>query len=306
MSLLLPAVQKAREAAARIRCANNLRTLGLALHTYEVERGLYPTAGLSWDSAGNPVLDVPSTFTQLLPFIEKGDVFYQMDLSKPYNDPANRPAAKTAITTYLCPTNPVRARGGGDSLGYGMTDYAPTAAALLNPDTTAGTLVRLPSGGPTDFGPFRVPAAGIATVRDGPTQTIAFIEVVGRSEFFAGYKYTDPVGADLLPSGGTKRNSWRWAEPASALGVSGPPGATYPYMGKVINTFPLPFGGPPGCPWTAVGCGPNESPFSFHGRGVNAVFMDGHVSYIRDDMDVLTFRRLLTASEGLDVGTADY
>jgi prepilin-type N-terminal cleavage/methylation domain-containing protein/prepilin-type processing-associated H-X9-DG protein len=308
ISLLLPAVQKAREAAARLRCSNNLRQIGIAFHSCLSERNRFPTAGVGWDSSGTVVFDTVSTFTAILPYLEQGDVYNQFDVNQPYNATAsNRAAAKTVISTYLCPTNPVRPRTGTDTLGYGVTDYMPVSAALINPTTTPGNTVRLTTTpGLADLGALRLGGADGAVVQDGLSRTIVIVEAVGRSEFFYAPRYTDPVGVELLPTGGTKRNSFRWAEPASAGGVAGPPGATYPYGGRMINNNSLPFGGPPSCYWTVADCGPNEEPFSFHGGGCNVLFMDGHVTWIRDDIDPISLRRLLTASEGLPSTYIDF
>jgi prepilin-type N-terminal cleavage/methylation domain-containing protein/prepilin-type processing-associated H-X9-DG protein len=299
VSLLLPAVQRAREVANRLRCSSNMRQLGLALHSHESAKGTFPTAGMSFDSTGTAYFDTVSTFTVMLPYIEQNEVYQQFDTTLVYNTATNKPAAKTAITMYLCPTNPVRQRSGLDSLGYGITDYMPVAAAAINPVTTAGNNVRIVPG-LFDLGPLRVPAAGQAVIADGLSKTIVMVEDVGRSEYFYAPRYNDAVGADLLPVGGVKRNSFRWAEPASTGMIGGPPGAVYPYNGKIINNFSLPFGGPPGCPWTNAACGPNDEPFSFHGGGVNCLFMDGHVTFIREEVDPITLRRMLTAQEGLN------
>ena len=298
MSLLLPAVQRAREAANRLRCSSNLRQIGLAAHSYESAKGTFPTAGASFNTAGAPVFDTVSMFTALLPYVEHDDIYQQFDRTQSYNaTPGNRAAAKHSVAVYLCPTNPVRTRAGVDSLGYGMTDYMPVSAAAINPNTAAGNLVRIPPG-MGDLGALRVPAARQDVIADGLSRTIGVVEAVGRSEHFYAPRYDDPVGAELLPAGGVKRNSFRWAEPASAAAVGGPPGAVYPYS-KIINNFNQPFGGPPACYWTNAGCGPNDEPFSFHSSGVNCLFMDAHVTFVRDEIDPVAFRRMLTAQEGL-------
>src|SRR5216684_3222505 len=76
IALLLPAVQKIREAAARMQCANNLHQMGLALHNYESSFQAFPTGGEGTDFANAPagpsVFDRHSTFTMLLPYIEQG------------------------------------------------------------------------------------------------------------------------------------------------------------------------------------------------------------------------------------------
>jgi prepilin-type processing-associated H-X9-DG protein len=108
------------------------------------------------------------------------------------------------------------------------------------------------------------------------------------------------------------RCHWRWADPDSCFGSSGDPLAgntwgvvttTNPQVlvngrAKVINNNKYPFGGPPNCVWTNVDhCGPNNQTFSFHGTGANILFMDGHVTYLDENVDAIFFRRLVTASE---------
>jgi prepilin-type N-terminal cleavage/methylation domain-containing protein/prepilin-type processing-associated H-X9-DG protein len=325
VSILLPAVSRVREIANRLRCSNNLHQIGIAMHGYETNRGTFPTGGASFDpfsvpTAGLPIFDLQSTFLVLLPYLDAGDVLFNYDMTQPYNaTAANKFAAQTPIPTYQCPTNPIRARSGLDSRGYGITDYMPVSAALLNPVPTAGGTVRFTPVTAVDWqaslGPLRVvptPTGGFtgapsSIIVDGLSRTIGIVEDVGRSENFSPLRYDDPVyaaggSADLLPTGTTKRNAFRWAEPASAGFVGGPFGATYPYSGKILNNSYAPFGGPSTCYWTNFDCGPNGEPFSFHGGGVNCLFMDGHVNFIRDDIDPLTLRRMLTAQEGIPSG----
>src|SRR3954454_24911126 len=80
IGLLLPAVQKVREAAARMSCANNLKQLGLALHNFESTNGVFPTSGEGPNATNQyTVFDTVSTFTQLLPYIEQDNVYKQMN-----------------------------------------------------------------------------------------------------------------------------------------------------------------------------------------------------------------------------------
>jgi prepilin-type N-terminal cleavage/methylation domain-containing protein/prepilin-type processing-associated H-X9-DG protein len=158
------------------------------------------------------------------------------------------------------------------------------------------------------------PAVG--DIIDGLSKTIALTEEVGRAEGFGQYRYRDPFGNPAYNGG--FRASWRWAEPDSSNGVSGPPNGVYkdPIFGKVLNNNAQPFGGPStggsvssngitGCPWTEGNCGPNDEPFSFHLNGVNCLFMDGSVRFIRDDIDVQTFKRLITPTEQIPSGYVD-
>src|SRR2546429_204009 len=80
MAMLLPAIQKVREAANRLRCGSNLRQLGIALHHYHLDNGRFPPALISQDedlSNGEA-----TGFTQLLPYLEEDNVYklYRFDL----------------------------------------------------------------------------------------------------------------------------------------------------------------------------------------------------------------------------------
>jgi prepilin-type N-terminal cleavage/methylation domain-containing protein/prepilin-type processing-associated H-X9-DG protein len=143
VALILPAIQRAREAANRSQCANNLKQMGIALHHFNDNYGHFPSGGkgtnLSAGAAGGKnYYDLHSTFTLLLPYVEHEDVYNQIDLRYAYNDPAvpaNQTAFQNVIPTYLCPSNPLRPNSGADSAGFGYTDYGPTNYTDIDPAT---------------------------------------------------------------------------------------------------------------------------------------------------------------------------
>src|SRR5215216_1502253 len=100
IGLLLPAVQKVREAAARTKCQNNLKQIGLALHNFESVAGTYPPAGEY--PVGVVSNDVYSVQARLLPFIEQGSLYAQINLNAV---PATQlDVIKQRIAIYVCPS----------------------------------------------------------------------------------------------------------------------------------------------------------------------------------------------------------
>lgn len=103
VAMLLPATRSAPEASRRNACLNNLKQIGLALQNYADVHGHYPPA-YTTDDAGNRL---HSWRTLILPYMEQQRLFERIDLTKPWNDPANAEAARAALVTYQCPSLPV-------------------------------------------------------------------------------------------------------------------------------------------------------------------------------------------------------
>src|SRR5439155_984711 len=99
IGLLLPAVQKVRETANRLKCANNLKQIGLALHHYESFRGEFPPAGVY--PAGQTSPDTYSVHARLLPYLEQANLYKLVDLNAPaISQPM---VVQQRIAVYLCP-----------------------------------------------------------------------------------------------------------------------------------------------------------------------------------------------------------
>src|SRR5438094_65831 len=97
-ALLLPAVQKVRQAAGRTQSANNLKQYALACHNYHDTFGSFPP-GVD----GNGF----SAFAHLLPFVEQDNVYKQIDFNKPTTDPANSAAAGVVLKICLNAQDPI-------------------------------------------------------------------------------------------------------------------------------------------------------------------------------------------------------
>ena len=102
IAMMLPAVRTAREPARRSQCANNLRQIALALQLYEEVHGALPPA-YTTDADGKPL---HSWRTLILPFMEEQKLYESIDLTKPWDDPANAAAFKTVVAAYQCPSVP--------------------------------------------------------------------------------------------------------------------------------------------------------------------------------------------------------
>jgi prepilin-type N-terminal cleavage/methylation domain-containing protein/prepilin-type processing-associated H-X9-DG protein len=98
IGLLLPAVQKVREAANRARCTNNLKQMGLALHAYHDANGVFP-AGVR-TGAGNFL----SFHVHILPYLEQSNLYQQFNFNAPYDNPTNLALGLVLVPNYRCPT----------------------------------------------------------------------------------------------------------------------------------------------------------------------------------------------------------
>lgn len=327
MALLLPAIQKVRAAADKMRCASQMRQMAIASHNFHGDYGYLPSIGQSDSNGGlgsDPFRDFTNTvgtpysyshsfFTYLLPYIEADNVYKQMDLTYAWNDnrrPGNQNAARTKITVYKCPSNGIFV---DDPDGFGSTDYMPIVLTDIDPVTglrnrtipnpQLGMLRALANGRVT---------LGQITVADGTANTIMLIEDNPRSNEktfpYTASTYNDNIPAAYnaapLPSG--KHRFYAWADPDTANGISGPPNASLGNLRGVVNQNANPLGGPTDCPWTSNNCGPNDEPFAMHSGGLNVVFGDGHVSFMPQTVSVFVMRKLVSWREGVAVSESEW
>jgi prepilin-type N-terminal cleavage/methylation domain-containing protein len=156
VSLLLPAVQQARESARRMSCSNRLKQIGLALQNYESTHKLFPPAYITANPAANGVAfgvaygdeyrNGPSGFawgTLLLPFVEQQGLYDRFDLGAPCWAPVNVAPAQSKVSVFLCPSANGGSNGfnvqreGGDSR-HGIDFNPPIRFAHSHYVTSAG------------------------------------------------------------------------------------------------------------------------------------------------------------------------
>lgn len=106
IGMLLPAVQKVREAANRASCQNNLHQIGLALHSYHDAQGSFPS-GYRCQPQANPDYTSPGWgwAALLLPYVEQGNLAHQITFNLPVEDPSNLAARTMIVKLYVCPSD---------------------------------------------------------------------------------------------------------------------------------------------------------------------------------------------------------
>jgi prepilin-type N-terminal cleavage/methylation domain-containing protein len=179
IGLLLPAVQKVREAAARAKCTNNLKQMGIAAHNYESARGkLPPGAGQNPGTGGSRA----SVQALILQFVEQTNLYNQFDFTQDVNSAAVNAGGRTQdVPIYLCPSDPSTAAQtdpGGSGKPCGRSNYFGNMGTNAYPRNAA-----LPAyGGLFYYVPDNTvtqdpPAVRIVEITDGTSNTAMFSEV---------------------------------------------------------------------------------------------------------------------------------
>jgi len=312
IGLLLPAVQKVREAAARMSCSNNLKQLGLASANYESSFGVVPPSlivniGFPPGGAGQPGFPYPaivhSWAVNFLPYIEQENIFRQYNMNFPWfsspsivpGTPDNQAALRNKIKTFICPSTP----GGNDRTvsgsfrfgatfpyqNLGVTDYATNSS--INPGSItffgypAGTTqVGLFSGMQPQLEGAGVPLLGFAAMKpnsfvaitDGSSNTILLCESAGRPDYYVGGARNT---TRTLSDGG-------WGHHENDYGLDGAVSKT--------NTS-----SPGNC---VINCHNDNETYAFHTGGAMHVFCDGSVRFIKESISPQTYAALITARGG--------
>lgn len=312
LGILLPAVQSARAAAARARCQNNLKQIGLAAFNFESTFGRFP-AGSTAHPNYLPVLGL------LLPYLEQGNKYQQFDQT---NNAATHPANYTArigeISLYTCPSDPSqgawpdaspppgitpgitgRTNYYGNAGAHGWWDESPGVSA--KPAATAG-IFALNS------------RTRIQDVTDGTSNTTLFAEIKRGAN--PNNNHLDVVL--VRPPG--------WGPPATSpatnpSNLSPPKACNTTAKGESLTGLRY-FGGAPTASLYTHTVPPNYTgrdcmnllgadqfhlaARSYHPGGINAAFADGSVRFVADTISMATWRALGTRAGGEIASSSGY
>jgi len=285
IGLLLPAVQKVREAAARMKCSNNLKQIGLAAHNCHDAYGKLPPAydartGLSWH-------------VFVLPFIEQDNLFRQFDMLNPSFAHSvvgrNDPNGLVKISTYQCPSCPLTNQAfGAPNNTNGNSDLIPATASGQPAAIAHYYGVNGPRGtNPTTGAAYPTGTAlheGVPAATSGMFQRDGNITLTGVTD---GTSNTMMVAemSWVSPQYGTRYRTWTRGGDEYAGVVAGRP--AFVVSGKNLTN-------PINAMQTANVIAPyNDLPFgSQHTGGMNACFGDGSVKFLRQSMSLNTYRAL--------------
>ncbi|MDX1948297.1 MAG: DUF1559 domain-containing protein [Pirellulaceae bacterium] len=295
VAMLLPAVQAAREAARRIQCCNHLRQLGVAAHNMHDAVGRFPS---SIRAPGSTTTARIAGLTFLLPYIEQKNLYDQYDLTSnwdsttqgPHGLGPNLPLTSQPIPLFQCPSSPEARRLDGNPQPtwsgelIAVTDYSPPIAVSAQ----LQVIGLVDQAGDGLLPKNQEPRA--ADVLDGLSNTIMFTESAARPFVYRrGRRVSVDVNTCHVNGGG-------WARPASDFSVEGfTRDGTMRFGTCAVNCangedFGLVF------PHSYYGSDGSGETFAFHSTVANAVFGDGSVRSIDDDIDIREFTRLVTRS----------
>jgi prepilin-type N-terminal cleavage/methylation domain-containing protein len=303
IGLLLPAVQKVREAAARIKCTNNLKQIGLAVHNYAGDQnGQLPNAaelvnfGLG---GGTAAYDwryyETSLHFQLLPYLEQDNLHRAMEsfarsaaFPNSYYTNNGAPGANgtTGVKVFCCPSDPTLGADGkvvGQPQGYAGTSYAGNYQVFASPGTT------LTNG--TSYSRYQ-----IGNIPDGTSNTVLFAEQYAQSAVDANF-WAFPINM-TFNNGGPNRQ-WVQAGPVSNFaGLADSIFAMGPAITGPINAAPawIP---PPEFnhrPNTATG---QNTPAALHGPVMKVLLGDGSVRSVSSSVSAITWAYAVSPADGV-------
>jgi prepilin-type N-terminal cleavage/methylation domain-containing protein/prepilin-type processing-associated H-X9-DG protein len=248
IGLLLPAVQKVREAGARLRCTNNLKQIGLALHSCHDSANVFPRGGYSPITPSAATPQVLSWGASILPWLEQDNLFKAINPELAYTDPANQSAGATVVPGFLCPT------------AHGLM---PTKKSSDLPSSSTVEFAR------NDYGAINGERGLRGTsATNSPERGVLILEMnLGLKDILDGTSQTLLVGE--APEGIHSI----WISPRNVFDQSAP------ISMRRSDTSPY-----SSCQLPGVFCDFGQEMSSYHLGGANGLFADGSVRFVRSSM----------------------
>jgi prepilin-type N-terminal cleavage/methylation domain-containing protein/prepilin-type processing-associated H-X9-DG protein len=293
IGLLLPAVQKVRAAAARIKCQNNLKQIGLAAHNYHDTQGNLPP--------GDALPHRASALVHILPFLEQANKYNQFRMDLNLNThPLNAPARAQDIPVYLCPADP--SEGRFTVLVAGTVETVGRSNYLAN---VGGNGWFRNTGGPFYF----QSRTRMVDFNDGTSNTVLFAEVKRGPVTVLGAitGWVDELVSTRVPFA-------IWDQNQAANDLNPPPeceNRSYPTLrytggqyyrgllstGLYTHTVPPNYKGRDCIRDVGFDRG-HYAARSYHPGGVNALFADGSVRFVTDGIGGVVWRAMGTRAGG--------
>ena len=286
IGLLLPAVQKVREAAARMSCQNNMKQFGLAMHNYASAND----SKLPSTRVNTPSSKWASWTVLALSYVEQDNVGRLWDKNIKWNAGANLTNGQATFKLFKCPSAPdgrlAATSGATSGLTMGAMDYIVPHAIRHRYYANMGISN---FGGTTDNpGALQNGAdTPILAITDGTSNTLMIMEAGGRPNYYI----LGRAQGTTIPSG----EGYGWSDPDTG---SGSIDGSHPTTGAV-NANTTPVGGT-----CSFNCTNDSEGYSFHSGGMNICMADGSVRFLRQSIAPVSFAALITANGG-EVASTD-
>jgi prepilin-type N-terminal cleavage/methylation domain-containing protein/prepilin-type processing-associated H-X9-DG protein len=322
IGLLLPAVQKVRETANRLKCGNNLKQIGLALHSYHDANRSLPSGYI--DGNNNPSLtpnfDVGPGWgwaSLLLPYVEQTNLYNQINFSQPVGMGSNVAVCQQPLAIHQCPsdnypqaaiiydssfTNPIATVAHGNYVGCnGWVECFQGATGNYNPSNDGGAAMDGDVGGVglSNDGPFfRNSHTTFAQVTDGLSNTIFVGE---RCATHSPSTWTGAVPGGRCPAW-MATQPWTTPYTPPSQAPVGPAGSAYDNA-DYDEALVLAHGNATHLPSSDAPFWDPDTFYSMHTpRGANFLFGDGSVHFISSSVDPYTYQHLCTMTGGEVLG----
>jgi prepilin-type processing-associated H-X9-DG protein len=274
-------VQSAREAARRIQCTNNLKQIGLALHNYHDTHGRFPLGSTSATLRSGYLYRQPFLAT-LLPFLEQRSLYDSFNYNLSFQESANVTTRASRVNAFQCPTDTPQTFVNNDGT---VTDVKGSYGVSWGQNVYANQLLQ--SVFDLNFG------ASFAEITDGTGQTLLLAELI---------QTPHPAGQDVSV---IDRRGRVWSEQASSHQFSTKltPNSLLPDYGACWNNSV------PKTPCTRNTGDANNHYIgsrSYHPGGVNVLLGDGSVRFIKDTIDLRSWKAMSSRAGGEIISADSY